>query len=97
MDLFPTNLLDNIVVYKTFTPNLPGDFTGGLVDISSKDFPEKLTFNYTTSLGYNTNATFNNNFLTSEGSDTDWLGYDNGTRDIPTGVIDNVSPIQLSN
>jgi len=38
MDLFSTNLLDNILVYKTFTPNLPGDFTGGYIDIVTKNF-----------------------------------------------------------
>jgi len=97
MDLFPTNLLDNIIVYKTFTPNLPGDFTGGLVDISTKDFPESFSFQYSGSLGYNTNATFNNNFLTSESSDTDWLGYDNGIRDIPGGTPTEIPNIQLSN
>lgn len=29
MDLFPTDLIDNIIIYKTFSPNLPGDFSGG--------------------------------------------------------------------
>lgn len=56
MDLFPTNLIDNIVVYKNFTPDLPGDFTGGLVDIATKDFPEELTIRGSASIGANSNA-----------------------------------------
>ena len=40
LDIFPTNLVDNIIVYKSFTPDLPGDFTGGMVNIETKDFPE---------------------------------------------------------
>jgi len=80
MDLFPTNLIDNLVVYKTFSPDLPGDFTGGLVDITTKDFPSKKTF--ITSLGYGTtsNMNFNSNFVLSEKGNLDWLGFGNNTR-----------------
>lgn len=64
MDLFPSNLIDNIVVYKTFSPELPGSFSGGYVDITTKDFPTQFTLQFSGSLGYNTNASFNNEFLT---------------------------------
>jgi outer membrane receptor protein involved in Fe transport len=64
MDLFPSNLIDNIVVYKTFSPELPASFSGGYVDISTKDFPSQFTLQLSGSLGYNANATFNSNFLT---------------------------------
>jgi len=63
MDLFPTNLIDNIVVYKNFTPNLPGDFTGGLVDITTKDFPDELTIRGSASIGANSNAHFGDAYL----------------------------------
>ncbi len=86
MDLFPTNLIDNIVVYKTFTPNLPGSFTGGLVDITTKDFPDQFTMKASIGVSCNTQTTFNDNFLTYEGSSTDWLGFDNGMRDVPDGI-----------
>jgi len=43
VDIFPTNTIDNIVVYKTFSPDLPGDFVGGIVDVVTKDFPEEKT------------------------------------------------------
>ena len=89
MDLFPTALIDNIVVYKNFTPDLPGDFTGGLIDITTKDFPEQLLLRGSVSTGFNANANLNDNFLTYQGSGTDWLGYDNGFRDFPAG-FDNV-------
>ena len=46
LDLFPSSLVDNIIVYKTFTPDLEGDFAGGLVDINTKDFPDRLIWNY---------------------------------------------------
>ncbi|MFK7810644.1 MAG: TonB-dependent receptor [Saprospiraceae bacterium] len=88
MDLFPTNLIDNILVYKTFAPNLPGDFSGGYVDIVTKDFPDSKIFKASASLGYNSNATFNNDFIAQQGSSTDWLGMDDGQRAIPDAAID---------
>lgn len=84
MDLFPSNLLENMVIYKTFSPDLPGDFTGGLVNIETKDFPEKFTFMFSSSVGYNTLSSLNNNFLTSSKGSTDFLGWDDGSRSIPT-------------
>jgi outer membrane receptor protein involved in Fe transport len=90
MDMFPTNLIDNILVYKTFAPNLPGDFSGGYVDIITKDFPETRLLTASASVGYNTNATFNNNFLSQQSGATDWLGMDDGTRALP-GSVDGVT------
>ncbi len=83
MDIFPTNLIENMVVYKSYSPNLPADFTGGLIDIVTLDFPETFTLGFGISTGYNSQASFNNNFLSYKGSSTDLFGYDNGMRDIP--------------
>lgn len=94
MDLFPTTLLDNLLVFKTFSPDLPGDFTGGLVNIVTKDFPEEFNLTYSGSVGYNTNASFNDEFLSSDLSSTDWLGFDNGHRDIP-GIADGADVPQV--
>ena len=86
MDIFPTNTIDNIIVYKSFTPDLPGSFTGGLVDIKTKDFPAKLIAKLSFSLGYNRQANFVDGFISHEGSTTDWLGFDDGSREIPKGI-----------
>lgn len=94
MDLFPTNLLDNILVYKTFTPNLPGDFTGGYIDVVTKNFPSGLTINASGSMGYNTQTTFNPNFLTQERGSLDWLGFDDGGRVLPD-VVRNADQIPV--
>jgi len=84
MDIFPTNVIDNIVVSKSFTAELPADFTGGVVDIETKDFPEEKTFRLNFSGGVNPSMHFNKNYLTYQGGKTDWLGYDDGTRASPT-------------
>jgi len=43
MDIFPSNLIDNVIVYKNFTPDLPGNFTGGLIDVRTKEFPGRFS------------------------------------------------------
>ena len=82
-DIFPTNLVDNLLVYKTFSPDLPGDFTGGAVDIITKDFPEQKTFSASVSMGYNPDMNMKKNFLGYQGGKTDFLGFDDGSRALP--------------
>ena len=88
MDLFPSNLLDNIVTVKTFTPDKPGNFSGGIVNIGTKTFPESFTMSFSSSASCNTQTTLNDNFILYGGGSTDWLGFDDGTRDIPD-LFDN--------
>ncbi|TXB64752.1 TonB-dependent receptor [Vicingus serpentipes] len=71
VDIFPTSVVDNIVVYKTFSPDLPGDFTGGMVDIVTKDFPESKFFSISTSFSYNPNMHFKSDFLSYNGYTSD--------------------------
>lgn len=85
MDIFPTNVIDNILVSKSFSADLPADFTGGVVDIETKDFPEEKLFRVGISGGINPSMHFNSNYIKYDGGQTDWLGYDDGTRAIPTG------------
>ncbi len=83
MDIFPSNIIENIIVHKTFTPDLPGESTGGHVDVITKDFPEKFTFQFSTSFAYNPQSSLNDQFMSYEGGNLDWTGLDDGTRDIP--------------
>jgi len=82
MDVFPTSAIENIVVYKSFSPNLNA-FTGGLINIVTKDFPEQLSVSFSAKFEYNTQASLNNDFLSYEGGNTDWIGIDDGTRNWP--------------
>jgi hypothetical protein len=83
LDIFPAIIIDNITVYKTFTPNLSADFTGGLVDIVTKDFPARKTLYVKAGLGYNSNASFNSDFISYQGGKFDFLGFDDGSRALP--------------
>ncbi len=88
IDLIPSNLIDNIQAIKTFTPDKAGDFSGGYVDINTKDFPEKLNISFSVSGSYNSEVTFSRNGLTAAQSSTDWLGMDNGMRELPEVLSD---------
>ncbi len=91
LDLFPSALLDNIVTLKTFTPDKPGDFSGGLVDVATKTFPESFTLQLNASMTYDDQSSRIDHFLSYAGSSTDWLGYDDGTRSLPQ-VLENKEP-----
>ncbi len=90
MNLFPTNILDNVIVLKSASAEYPADFTGGIVNIVTKDFPSKAEYSISVGTGYNPDMHFNDDYLTYKGSDTDFLGFDDGTRDLP---INRYQPI----
>jgi outer membrane receptor protein involved in Fe transport len=86
MDLFPSSVIENLMVYKTFSPDLPGNATGGLVNLVTKDFPEQFTVQFSAGLGFNPQSNLRDDFLTYEGGSTDYLGMDDGTRAISSEV-----------
>ncbi|GAB5465596.1 MAG: TonB-dependent receptor [Candidatus Kapaibacteriales bacterium] len=84
MELISSNMIENIVTKKTFTPDQPGNFTGGNVDITTKSLPDKFYANFGMSAGYNTVSSFNDNFLSDPiNGSTDFLGIDDGSRALP--------------
>ena len=83
MDIFPTNILDNIIVIKSAAAEYPADFTGGVIDVVTKDFPTKANYSVSVGAGYNPNMHLRDNYLSYTGSKTDFLGYDDGMRNLP--------------
>ncbi|MCB0733408.1 MAG: TonB-dependent receptor [Bacteroidetes bacterium] len=96
MDIFPTNLIDKITVSKNFTANLPADYTGGLLNIETKDFPEEKIFNVSIGTAVNPQMHFNPNYLMYKGSATDFLGFDNGKRALPENARGSEIPTPLN-
>lgn len=92
LDIFPTNLIDNMVVRKNFTADLPADFTGGLMNVETKSFPDEKILNISASVGFNPSMHFNPDYLTYDGGNTDFLGFDDGTRALPDRARDPVIP-----
>jgi TonB-dependent receptor len=95
-DIFPANLLDNIIILKTATPDMPGDFAGGVIQINTKSIPEKNSQSISIGGGYNTQTTFKN-YKTYDGGKTDWLGLDDGTRKLPGSIPSSKDYSTVSN
>lgn len=82
-DIFPASLVENIITSKTFTPDKPADFSGGLVQINTIEFPSKFTLEISNSSTYNSAIT-SKSFSSYNGGSKDYLGYDDGTRSYPS-------------
>ena len=93
VDLFPGSILESINTYKTFTPDQPADFTGGSVDIRTRTFPDKPSFGTGLTMEYNSQTTFNPNFLTYNGGGTGLFGGKANGRMIPESVINTPTPL----
>jgi len=85
LDVFPSAVLDSINIQKTFTPDMPGDFAGGSVQIETRSVPRDPFFNASISGGVNTQATFQNR-LSYQGGGLDAFGFDDGTRSMASSV-----------
>lgn len=84
-DIFPANMLDNLVITKSASPDLPGEFAGGVIQINTKSIPDKNFQTLSVGSGYNSITTFKTQ-KTYKGSSTDWLGFDNGARALPSTI-----------
>ncbi|MBE9568562.1 MAG: TonB-dependent receptor, partial [Proteobacteria bacterium] len=100
LDLFPTGVLSGVVIQKTYSPDMPGDFSGGVVQLRTLgELAEEPESNISVQLKYNSNTTFKEG-LVYEGGSTDYLGIDDGGRQLP-GLVDaetdgGVKPGELS-
>ena len=82
LDLFPTDLLDGVVVQKGYTPDMPGEFGGGAVLLRTRDVPAKFFVRINGTLGYQDGTSFDDGY-TYDGGGRDWTGHDDGTRELP--------------
>jgi TonB-dependent receptor len=89
LDLIPSSFIENIITLKSFTPDMPGNFTGGNVDISTKTFPETFTVNYATVVGYNTISNLQDDFLTSDGDRKEVFGFYGKKRAMPSQFLND--------
>ncbi len=84
-DIIPSGQIDNLVIVKSPAPEYPADFSGGFIQINTKDIPSENHFSVTVGGNWN-DATSFSNFLYAKGSGTDFLGFDNGMRSLQGGI-----------
>ena len=85
LDLFPASLLSSLTIAKTFTPDIPGDFAGGSMNIATRDFPQHFDFGVSLQIGSDT-QTIGRKAPSYAGGNTDFLGFDDGARQLPDAV-----------
>ena len=86
LDLFPSALLESIVALKTFTPDLPGVFAGGSINIKTKAYPDERLVNLKFSISDETDFYQNRSFYTTYSGKHDFFGYDDGTRKLADAI-----------
>lgn len=84
-DLIPSNLVDNVVVSKTVTPDMNSSFGGGLIQINTKDIPTENFMSFTAGTSYNDQST-GKDFLSHKRGKYDYFGFDDGRRNFPVGL-----------
>jgi hypothetical protein len=87
-DIFPSAILDNLIIYKTATPDKTGDFAGGLIDITTKSIPAKNFTSISIGGGFNSLITTKTRQFSEMRGGKDWIGIDDGSRAIPNGIPD---------
>ncbi|HEV7232710.1 MAG TPA: TonB-dependent receptor, partial [Sphingorhabdus sp.] len=81
LDLFPTSVIASSLVQKTYSANFPGEFGGGVINLTTKAIPRETFLTVGADIGINSETT-NQLGYTYYGSSQDWSGFDNGNRDL---------------
>lgn len=87
LDIFPTDIIASSLVQKSYSANFPGEFGGGVINLTTEAIPDESFFEISLGISGDTETTFENGLL-YYGSDYDWFGFDTGRRD-PVGALDN--------
>jgi hypothetical protein len=96
LDLFPADFIDALTLIKTYTPDLPGDFAGGLLDIQLREYPAQFTYSLGFTTSVNTETTFQS-FDTYHTScpTADYFGFGANCRDLPSIFGNRIPPSNL--
>lgn len=96
-DVLPSGALDRIMIYKSGAPELPGEFAGGVIKLYTVNVPDSNIVRVDYSASYRKGTTFKD-FNSSQRSSADWLGFDDGLRQLPAAFpadLRQVSPQAL--
>jgi len=94
-DIFPSAILDNLVIYKTATPDKTAEFGGGIIEITTKSTSAKPIGVISIGQGYNSLITGKNRYVSEMEGKRDWLGLDDGSRALPVGLPNKIGFLNL--
>ena len=94
LDLFPTDVIASSLVQKSFSVNFPGEFGGGVINLTTRTTPDEAFLTVGGSLSGDVETTFQNGY-SYYGSGSDWTGFDNGTRTLPANFQDALNSGKL--
>lgn len=96
LDLFPTAMLESVLIQKTFSASMPGEFGGGVVRLRTIGVPEEPLLHISLTGRYQAGTTFTDGFSSNRGP-TDWLGFGAGHRALPAELARATedTPLQL--
>ena len=80
LDIFPTSIIASSLVQKTYSANFPGEFGGGVINLTTRAVPEESFLKVSGSISGDTETTFGTGY-SYYGSDYDWFGFDDGRRE----------------
>ena len=88
LDLFPSGVIASSLVQKSYSANFPGEFGGGVINLTTKAVPRDpfLTIGIGGTIDSETTGQLGYTYL--GGGDSDWFGFDDGTRDVPPALAD---------
>ncbi len=95
-DLVPSNMLDRVLIYKSGSAELAGDFAGGVIKLYTKNNVEKDFLTVNVGFGYRLGTTFKSHLNNNISSGADLLGFDNGDRALPSSLPSNLSSLSQS-
>jgi len=87
LDIFPTNVIASSLVQKSYSANYPGEFGGGVINLTTRAVPRDSFFQVGASISADTITTDNLGYV-HDGGRSDWFGYDSGERDVPQFILD---------
>lgn len=95
LDLFPTSIIESVLVQKTYSPKYPAEFGGGVIDLRTKAVPDEFIFEFGISGKYNSESTGKTG-LSYDGTDSELFGFGGSRRNIPDEILQDVSLASLT-
>lgn len=86
LDLFPSGVIASSLVQKSYSVNFPGEFGGGVINLTTRAVPRDPFLTVGIGGSVDSETTGQLGYTYRGGGNSDWSGFDDGTRDIPPGL-----------